>query len=60
MILRNSCSTVSRPRAPWPTVRSLTAEQAESLLQAARGDRLEAVYVLAIAAGMHQGELLGL
>jgi integrase len=31
-----------------------------TLLDAARGDRLEALYVLAITTGMRQGELLGL
>jgi integrase len=30
------------------------------LLEAARGDRLEALYVLAIHTGMRRGELLGL
>jgi integrase len=30
------------------------------LLEAARGDRLEALYVLAIHTGMRQGELLAL
>ena len=30
------------------------------LLEAARGDKLEALYVLAITTGMRQGELLGL
>ena len=31
-----------------------------SLLKAVQGDRLEALYVLAITTGMRQGELLGL
>jgi integrase len=31
-----------------------------SFLEAVRGDRLEALYVLAISTGMRQGELLGL
>lgn len=31
-----------------------------SLLNAVRGDKLEALYVLAITTGMRQGELLGL
>lgn len=38
----------------------LTREQVHGLLQAARGDRLEALYVLAVTTGMRQGELLGL
>jgi len=40
----------------------LTPEQAKVLLQTAHetGDRLEALYVLAIHTGLRQGELLGL
>jgi integrase len=39
---------------------TFTVEQARSFLKAVRGDRLEALYVLAITTGMRQGELLGL
>jgi integrase len=39
---------------------TFTAEQARSFLKAVQGDRLEALYVLAITTGMRQGELLGL
>jgi integrase len=38
----------------------LTAEQACALLEAARGDRLKALYRLAISTGLREGELLGL
>ncbi len=38
----------------------LTPVQASSFLAAAKGDRLEAVYILAITLGMREGELLGL
>jgi integrase len=38
----------------------LSAEGARRLLDAARGDRLEALYVLSIHTGMRRGELLGL
>jgi integrase len=41
-------------------MRSLTAEQARILFDAAKGDRLEALYVLAVTTGLRQGELLGL
>jgi integrase len=34
--------------------------QARTFLDAARGDRFEALYVLAVATGLRQGELLGL
>ena len=38
----------------------LSASEARKLLEAAGGDRLEALYVLAIHTGMRRGELLGL
>lgn len=41
-------------------IHSLTPEQAKAFLQAARGDRYEALYVLAVHYGLRQGELLGL
>ncbi len=48
--------------APHPTRREiapLTAEQARRRLEAAKGDRLEALYVLALTTGMRQGERPG-
>ena len=44
------------PGRVWP----LDCEQARTLLEAARGDWLEALYALAVTAGLRQGELLGL
>ena len=38
----------------------MTPEETRLLLEAASGDRLEALYVLAIATGLRQGELLAL
>jgi integrase len=38
----------------------LSAHEARKLLNAVKGDRLEALYVLAVHTGMRQGELLGL
>ena len=38
----------------------LSASEARRLLEAAQGDRLEALYVLAIHTGMRRGEILGL
>ena len=38
----------------------LSASEARKLLEAAQGDRLEALYVLAVHTGMRRGELLGL
>jgi integrase len=39
---------------------TFTVGQARSFLKAVQGDRLEALYVLAVTTGMRQGELLGL
>lgn len=38
----------------------MTAEQAQEFLAAVSGDRLEGLYVLALATGLRQGEALGL
>jgi hypothetical protein len=38
----------------------LSATQARALLDDAKGERLETVYVMASSAGMRLGELLGL
>src|SRR3712207_3083688 len=58
-------TTLFRSKPPQPTreeMRPLTPEQAKLLLQVPHesGDRLEALYVLAIHTGLRQGELLGL
>lgn len=60
MIPRNPAEAVVRPRAPQPTMRTFDAAQVRRLLDAAKGNRLEALYVLAVSTGMRQGELLGL
>ena len=57
---RNVSEAVDPPKAQREEVRPLSPEQARRLLEAARGDRLEALYVLAVHCGLHQGELLGL
>ena len=41
-------------------IRFLTPAESRTFLKAVRGDRYEALYVLAITTGMRQGELLGL
>ena len=56
----NMAADVDRPKAAKADISFLTAEQSEALLKAARGDRMEALYVLAVTSGMRLGELLGL
>ncbi len=60
LIARNPVDAVDRPRAPRREVRALDPAEVRKLLDAARGDPLEALYVLAVASGLRLGELLGL
>lgn len=60
LIPRNVSELVDAPRMAERVIHVLTAEQARTLLEAVRGHRLEALYVLALSTGMRQGELLGL
>src|ERR687885_1253717 len=60
LVQRNVADTVKPPR-PAPTeISALSAAETRRLLEAADGDRLEALYVLAVHTGMRQGELLAL
>jgi integrase len=60
MVPHNVCETVKAPRPAYKEMRALSAEESRRLLEAARSDRLEALYVLAVHIGMRQGELLAL
>ncbi len=60
LIPRNTAKGVKIPQTGRKEIQPLTQEQAKALLEAARGDRLEALYLLAIATGLRQGELLAL
>src|SRR5215204_2421852 len=60
LVPRNVCEDVDRPRLFREEMRPLDRGQARRLLKAAEGDRLEALYVLAVHTGMRPGELLGL
>ncbi len=41
-------------------IQPLSPQQARALLEAAKGDRLEALYAVALACGLRMGEVLGL
>lgn len=60
LIPHNAAKGVKVPQAKRKEIRPLTPEQAKTLLEAARGDRLEALYLLALNTGLRQGELLAL
>lgn len=57
---RNVSDLVDPPRMRHHQMAALNETQARQLLAAATGERLEALYVLALATGMRQGELLAL
>jgi integrase len=62
LIPRNPADSVKAPTASTKEMHPLSAPEARQLLEAAgeAGDRLEALYVLAVHTGMRRGELLGL
>ena len=60
LVVRNVCDAVRAPRVPRKEMQVLSGEQAQQFLEAAKGDPLEALYVLALTTGMRQGELLAL
>jgi integrase len=60
LIPRNATEAVKAPQVRREEIRPLSAEQVKMLLETACGDRLEALFVLAIHTGLRQGELLGL
>jgi integrase len=60
LIPRNVCEAVKPPKVEHKEINPLDREQAKALLEVASGDRLEALYVLAVHTGMREGELLGL
>jgi integrase len=60
LLSRNVADAAVPPRAVKTEIEPLTQVQMRSLLNATKGDRLEALYVLAMTTGMRQGELIGL
>lgn len=60
MVPRNVTEAVTPPRPAPDEIHPLDAAQVAALLSGASGDRLEALYVLAVTTGARQGELLAL
>ena len=60
LIPRNAAALVKPPRPSREEIRPLNREQVQALFEAAREDRLEALYVVAVTAGLRRGELQGL
>jgi integrase len=60
LIPRNAAASVKPPRPRSEEMQPLSRDQVRTLLDTVRDDRLEALYVLAVTAGLRQGELLAL
>ena len=60
VVPRNVAGLVDAPPMAHHEMRTLSPEEARRFLDAAAGDRLEALYVLALTTGMRQGELFRL
>jgi integrase len=60
LVTRNAAALVRPPKVERFEIRPLDPEQARTFLKAIRGDRLEALYTVALAVGLRAGEALGL
>jgi integrase len=60
LIDHNVCKEVSPPRVPAPEIRPFSKQEAKRFLEAAEGERLEALYALGLTTGARWGELAGL
>src|SRR5829696_2692337 len=60
LIPRNVTEAVKPPQSRREEMQPLSRDQVRTFLDTVKGDRMEALYVLAITAGLRQGELLAL
>jgi integrase len=60
LIPRNAAASVKPPQPRSEEIQPLSRDQVQTFLDTVRGDRMEALYVLAVTAGLRQGELLAL
>lgn len=60
LVPHNVAERVSPPPSKQKEIYPLTRKQIAALLEATKGNRLEALYVLAVSTGMREGEILGL
>ncbi len=54
-VARNVARLTRPPRVPQAEMRTLSAEEARALLRAVEGDRLAALYAVALATGRSRG-----
>jgi integrase len=60
LVTRNVARLARPPRIPRRRVSPLSVEQVRTFVAAIAGDRLEALYLVALGMGLRQGEILGL
>jgi integrase len=60
LIQHNPCEYVQKPRVEREEVEVFNPQEVRALLSAAKHDRLEALWILALTTGLREGELLGL
>ncbi len=60
LVNRNVAEDVDRSQLKRDEIQPLNCEQTRRLLYAAEGDRLQALYVVAVTAGLRPGEMLAL
>lgn len=60
LVVRNPAAVVERPRVSRAVRPSIGPADASRILAAVKGERLEALYVLALFSGLRMAELLGL
>jgi integrase len=59
-VARNVATLVDPPRIEDHEIEPLSPKQAQAFLKSISGDRLEALYSVALAVGLRKGEALGL
>jgi len=60
LVGRNAAALAEPPKVPGYEVRPLSLMQARALLKAVSGERLEALFTVALSVGLRQSEALGL
>lgn len=60
IIARNPCDAVTAPKNPGREMKYLTPDEIDRFLEAAKADRLHAMFILAVTTGLRLGELSGL
>ena len=60
LLPRNAAASVKPPKARTKEIRPLDRDQVRTFLETVSGHRLQALYIVAVTAGLREGELLGL